>query len=179
MQSGLCFWTSPFCICGRAVRALDPSLMPWDLNSDSWQASDARSTLSWSLRTLKLGGTLRKLDTTSRKGVWTATRVGKMRYSLCQEFLTGLGSTWPLAEAEFPNQHQMTMYCAFPRDRRSPAPDGSEMLGGRVQDVTAPGSFPATTSLGPAPSSQELRDFLSLWHKAGEGEEDPTQKETP
>ena len=48
---------------------------------------------------LKLGGTLRKLDTTSRKDVWTATRVGKLRYRLCQESLTDLGSTWPAAEA--------------------------------------------------------------------------------
>lgn len=134
---------------------------------------------------LKLGRTLRKLDTTSRRDVWTATRVGKLRYRLCQELLTDLGSTWPAAEAEFQYQHQMTMCCVFPGDRWSPAPEGSEeVLGGRIQDVTAPGSFPATISLGPAPSSQELRDFFNLWQRAvhiklGSGEKTLPRRKRP
>lgn len=96
-----------------------------------------------------------------------AARVDKLRYRLCQALLTDLGSTWPAAEAEFPYQHQRTVYCVFPGDRWLLAPEGSEeMLGGRVQDVITPGSFPATISLGPAPSSQELWDFFNLWQRA-------------
>ena len=58
------------------------------------------------------------------------------------------------------------------------------MLGGRVQDVTAPGSFPATISLGSAPSSQELRDFFNLWQRAvpiklGRGEKTLSRRKCP